>query len=159
MKTAIGHIIVTIAAACSSACCHAQDTTLRLSNSYDPNSHKLIPDKVFEIGIPALLLFVMMNTILAVLKIRTDSRLKQQMIERGVSEETLIAIFRQGDTIAKLQPLKYALYGASLALSFIAIHLLKNVLLGQPGYLAVGIILLATSAASYAYYLVLRRKG
>lgn len=125
---------------------------------YDPNEHKLIPDKVFEIGVPALLLFLLLNAIIAILKGRADVRLKQQMIERGVSEETLIAIFRESNAIAKLQPLKYALYAFSLALSFAAIHLFRTYLSGQSGYLAVGIILFFTSAASYAYYLLLQRR-
>ena len=141
----------------SSFCCRAQDAAHNII-PYDPQEHKVIPDKVFEIGIPALLLLVLLNTIITILKNRADSRLKLQMIERGVSEETLITIFRESNAIATLQPLKYALYGFSLALSLITIHVFRSYFIGQPGYLAAGIILLFTSVASYIYYLVLRRK-
>lgn len=131
---------------------------MRNSLAYDPQEHKVIPDKVFEIGIPALLLLVLLNTIITILKNRADGRLKHQMIERGVSEGTLVTIFRENNAIATLQPLKYALYGFSLALSLITIHVFSSYFIGQPGYLAAGIILLFTSVASYIYYMVLRRK-
>lgn len=136
--------------------CPAQDT-LRARLSYDPEAHKIIPDKVFEIGIPALLLLLLLNTIVAILKNRSDAQLKQQLIERGASDETLIAIFSESSALARLQPLKYALHGGALALAFITIHLFGRFMIGS-GYLAVGTVLLFASAASGVYYLILRRR-
>lgn len=134
----------------------AQDT-LRRTLPYDPHEGKLIPDKAFEIGIPALLLFLLLNTIVTVLNNRSDARLKQQMIERGVSDDALTGIFNTGFTMQKLQPLKYAIYSLALALSFGLIHLLRDYLAGQDGYLAVSIVMFFTSAAAFAYHLILQR--
>ena len=54
---------------------NAQDTIIHNTLPYDPHLHKLIPDKVFEFGIPMLFLFLLLNTIVTVLKTGLTSSL------------------------------------------------------------------------------------
>lgn len=137
---------------------NAQDTIVNNNLNYDPHLHKLIPDKVYEFGIPILFLYLLLNTIVNILKNRADQQLKIKMLEKGVSENTLTQIFKESNSILKLQPLKYFLLCFSLGISLVIIHFCKDYLTNQSGYFAIGIILLFTSAAFLIYYRILQNK-
>ncbi|MEP7371837.1 MAG: hypothetical protein ABI675_00525 [Chitinophagaceae bacterium] len=126
---------------------------------YDPDKLKIIPDKVFEIGLPLLFIFLLLNTIVTVLKNRAEQQLKLKMIEKGVSEETLIKIFQESNAIARLQPLKWFLFSLAAGISLLIIHFSRDYLVNQSGYLAIGIFLLFISAAFLIYYTILSRKA
>lgn len=136
----------------------SQDTIVHNNLSYDPEKLKLIPDKVFEFGIPMLFIVLLMNAIITILKNKADHQLKLKMLDKGISEETIKEVFKQSSAISVLQPLKYLLITASLGGSFIVIHFLKNFLVNQSGYFALGIILISTSIALFIYYRVLKSK-
>lgn len=138
--------------------CFGQDTVENHTLNYDPDKLKIIPDKVFEFGIPLLLIFLLLNTLVSILKSRAEQQLKLKMIEKGVSDETLIKIFKESNAIAKLQPLKWFLFSIASAIALVAIHFSRNYLVNQSGYLAVGIFLLFLSAAFLIYYSILTRK-
>jgi hypothetical protein len=138
--------------------CKAQDSVIHTTLEYDPHKLKLIPDKVFEFGIPMLFLFLLLNTIVSILKNRADQQLKLKMVDKGIADETLIQIFKESNAVSKLQPLKYFLVCASLGISFIVIHFCKDYLVNQSGYFALGIILLFTSIAFLIYYRILQNK-
>lgn len=136
----------------------AQDTIIHRTLDYDPDKMKLIPDKVFEFGIPLLFLFLLLNTMVSLQKNRADQQLKLKMVDKGIAEETLIQIFKESNAVLKLQPLKFALLCSSLGISFIVIHFCKNYLVNQSGYFALGIILLFTSLAFLIYYRILQKR-
>lgn len=140
------------------AICNAQDTVVHNTLTYDPDKLKLIPDKVFEFGIPMLFFILLLNTIVTVLKNRADQQLKLKMVEKGIADETLIQIFKESNAVLKLQPLKYFLICSSLGISFIIIHFCKDFLVNQSGYFALGIILILTSIAFFIYYNILQKK-
>ena len=125
---------------------------------YDPDKLKIIPDKVFEIGLPFIFIFLLLNAIVTVLKNRAEQQLKLKMIEKGVSEETLVQIFKESNAIGRLQPLKWFLFSLAAGLSLFVIHFSRNWLVNQSGYLAIGIFLLFTSAAFFIYYNILSKK-
>ena len=125
---------------------------------YDPDKYKVIPDKVVEIGIPFLIIFLLLNTIVNILKNRAEHQLKVKMIEKGISETSLIAIFKESNAIAKLQPLKWFLFSLAMSISLLIIHFNKNYLINQSGYLAIGIILFFNSVAFLIYYYILAKK-
>ena len=149
---------LSVALIMATAICGAQDTIEHHTLTYDPDKLKLIPDKVFEFGIPVLFLFLLLNTIVTILKNRADQQLKLKMVEKGIADETLIQIFKESNAILKLQPLKYFLFCSSLGISFIIIHFCKDYLINQSGYFAIGIILLFTSIAFFIYYRILQTK-
>jgi hypothetical protein len=143
------------------AICKAQDTAVNNAPVYGPNAHQSIQDKLFEFGVPMLFLILLLNIVASVLKNRADHQLKLKMLEKGVSEETLIKIFKESDTVSKLQPLKYFLICVSLGIAFLIIHFTdeqKDYALNQAGYFALGVILLLTSCAFYLYYRILQKK-
>jgi hypothetical protein len=142
----------------SNLICFAQDKVGTHTLNYDPESLKIIPDKYLEIGIPLLAIFFLLNAVIVVLKNRAEQRLKLKMIEKGVSEDALIKIFKESNAIAKLQPLKWFLLIFSIALAFLCIHFTRDFLINQSGYLAVGIFLLFISAAFIIYYNILSKK-
>ena len=139
------------------AFCFAQDTT-RTTLNYDPERLKIIPDKVFEFGVPLFFIFLLLNTIVTILKNRAEHQLKLKIIEKDVPEETLIKIFKESNAIAKLQPLKWFLFTFAIAIALFVIHLCRNFLIDQSGYLAVGIFLLFISTAFFIYYNILSKK-
>jgi hypothetical protein len=115
------------------AFCFAQDTT-RTTLNYDPERLKIIPDKVFEFGVPLFFIFLLLNTIVTILKNRAEHQLKLKIIEKDVPEETLIKIFKESNAIAKLQPLKWFLFTFA-----IAIALFSNSSLQEISYRSIGI--------------------
>jgi len=133
----------------------AQDSLTTNSNQ----SYQLIPDKVTEIAIPLVAAFLFLTIIAGVFKNRADHQLKLRMLEKGVSEESLVKIFKESNVLVKLQPLKWFLFSLALALSFISIHLLRDSLHNGSGYLPLGIILLFFSLASFIYYRIISKSN
>jgi hypothetical protein len=123
----------------------------------DPEMNKIIPDKFFEFGIPLLIIFIIINAVVTIIKNKSENQLKLKMVEKGVSEDTLIQIFKDSNRLAKLQPLKWFLFTLALAISLIFIHFLKSALTNSSGYLAVGIILILFSIASLIFYRILSK--
>ena len=150
--------LITATAFMSSLICFGQDTTESNVLNYDPEKLKIIPDKVFEFGIPLLFIFLLLNTVVSILKNRAEHQLKLKLIEKDVSEETLVKIFKESNAIAKLQPLKWFLFTLSLALALLIIHFMQGFLVNQSGYLAMGIFLLFISAAFLIYYNILSKR-
>lgn len=155
MKT---NIMLTMLSALTAGIARAQDMVTHTALSYDPDQYKIIPDKVFEIGVPLLVVLIIVQMIGSMLKTRAEHRLKHQMISKGISEETLVKIFAAGNAVSALQPLKWSMLAFALALSLIIIHFSRAALTDQSGYLAVGIILLCLSAAFGIYYYALSKK-
>ncbi|HET9056951.1 MAG TPA: hypothetical protein VFN30_08910 [Chitinophagaceae bacterium] len=135
----------------------AQDTLTNGQAGLSGRSGQIIPDKIVEIAIPLLAAFLILNFIANVVKKMADNKLKSQMIEKGISEETLVKFFKESNQLLKLQPLKWFLFSFALALSFITIYLLKDSFRDDSGYLPLGIILLFFSAASIIYYRLLSK--
>lgn len=119
----------------------------------------IIPDKFWEMLVPVVLIFVLLNIIVTILKNVADNRLKQKLIDKGISDDNLVQIFKENNKLSKLRPLKYFLFSLALALSFLTIYLLEDYLDNQSGYLAVSIILFFTSIAFFIYYKKLNNKS
>lgn len=136
----------------------AQDIRETHTLNYDPDKLKIIPDKVFEIGLPLLFIFMLLNTIVSVLKNRAEHQLKLKMVDKGVSDEALTKIFKESNTIAKLQPLKWFLFSLAISISLFIIHFTRNYLVNQSGYFAVGMFLLFISVSFFIYYNILQKK-
>jgi hypothetical protein len=129
-----------------------------LTNDYDPDKHKIIPDKVFEIGLPLLFLFLIANTLVAILKNRAESKLKEKAIDKGISEATLIALFAEDKKLNRMVYVKWFLILAALGVSLIIIQLIGNYLKTNTGYLAIGIVTIFQSIAFIIYYQVIKNR-
>jgi len=139
--------------------CFPQDTIKRvLPPGYDPHYDKIIPDKVFEIGLPLLVLFLISNAVVNIFKIRAENRLKEKAMDKEISEPTLIALFASDKSLIKYSYLKYFLILAALGISFLIIQLLANNYALKSGYFAVGIMALCMSFAFLIYYNIIRNK-
>ena len=126
---------------------------------YEPQFEKIIPDKLIEIGLPALFLYGLASLLVSILKNRAENQLKLKMIDKGVSEETLLALFRDNQVVNKLQPLKWALFIFAFGFAFLVIHLNAAYLKGQSGFMALAIILISVATAFFIYYRILSRKA
>jgi hypothetical protein len=153
----IKKLLITTVAVFISLISGAQDSVEYHTLNYDPERLKIIPDKVFEFGIPLLLIFLLLNTIVTILKNKAESNLKLKIIEKGVSEDALIKIFKESNAISKLQPLKWFLFSFAVGISLFIIHLCKSYLRNQSGYLATSIILTLISIAFLIYYQLLNK--
>ena len=126
--------------------------------NYDPDKAKVIPDKVIEFGIPLLIILLVLNTLVTIMKNRADHQLKLRMIEKGVSEETLVRVFSETKMFTRLQPIKWFLFCFATSVSFAVIHLFREWLKGQPGFMAVAILLFFNAIAFLVYYRILNKK-
>jgi hypothetical protein len=137
----------------------SQDTVRRvLQPEYDPHYNKIIPDKILEIGLPLLVLFLLSNMVVNIFKIRAENRLKEKALDRQLSESALISLFSEDNTLAKYTYVKYFLILAALGVSFITIHLLASHNALYVGYMAVGMIAINISVAFLIYFFIIRKK-
>lgn len=157
LKIMIRKILLSIVPLLLVSITNAQDKLETHNLDYDPDKLKIIPDKIFEMGVPLLFLFFVIQALLAFAKMRAENQLKQKMIEKGISEETLIEIFRESNAIARLQPLKWCLFATATGLALMIIHFSRDYLVNSSGYVAVSIILLLNAAAFAIYYYILQR--
>jgi len=132
--------------------CIAQDSLQHSGTNDIPEEQKIVPDKLLEIGLPLLFLFLFLNIVVSVIKQRAENQLKHRMIERGVSEETLVRIFDDSNHLKRMQPLKWCLFSFASALGLLTIHFSRNYLLNQSGFAVIGIFLLFLSTAFFIYY-------
>lgn len=143
---------------------NAQDSidnrTREISQEFYEESlrHKIIPDKVFEVGTVFLMVFLVANTIVTLFKVYTERRLKEKALDKGISEGTMRELFRQDKNMVKNNSLKWFLVLASLGLSFIYIHLLDQYIKMSSGFLAMGITSLLVSVAFFIYYRIIRKQ-
>ncbi len=68
-----------------------------------------IPDKVFEMGVPLVFIIMFFYTITAVLRIITENKTRQRLIDKGVSDEALKQMLVNGSTRMKTETRKWAL--------------------------------------------------
>ncbi|HYE53884.1 MAG TPA: hypothetical protein VD996_03545, partial [Chitinophagaceae bacterium] len=92
----------------------------------DRDQHKPIPDKVFEFGIPFLLILLVLNTITTIFKIKAEVQLKEKALEKGISEATLVELFKEDKQMARNAYLKWFLVLAAIGIALIYIHLLHQ---------------------------------
>jgi hypothetical protein len=130
----------------------AQDPVL------DPDRNKIIPDKVFELGIPLLLIILIINGVIAIFKIKTEARLKEKALDKGISEPTLIELFRDDKVMMRNNYLKWFLVLAALGIALIYVYMLDQYVRMSSGYLALGIIALFISIALFIYYRITRKQ-
>jgi hypothetical protein len=120
---------------------------------------KAIPDKVFEFGIPVLLIFLVINALVTIFRIRAEAKLKEKAIDKGISEPTLVELFREDKNIIKYGYLKWFLLTAAIGISLLYIHFLDQFVKMSSGYLSLGVISLFVSIALFIYYRIIRKKG
>ena len=144
---------------------NAQDTLVYMNETSKqpyyqivPRENKAIPDKVFEFGIPVLLIFLVINALVTIFRIRAEAKLKEKAIDKGISEPTLVELFREDKNMIKYGYLKWFLVMAAIGISLVYIHMLNEYVKMSSGYLSLGIISLLVSIAIYIYYRIIRRK-
>ena len=108
--------------------------------------------KLFEIMIPSALLLIFFIVVLAIYRIQASKQIKLKLIERGISEENLVQLFKasSGDTI--FGALKWALVLSGVGVGLAA---------AQPfgfGALSFGIITICAGIGFFIYYLVMRKR-
>ena len=143
----------------------AQDTLVYMNDSTKqsyyrivPHENKPIPDKVFEFGIPVLLILLVFNSMTAIFRIRSESRLKEKAIDKGISEPTLVTLFSEDRSMLKYSYLKWFLVLAAIGISLMYIHFLAQFGKMSSGYLSLGVISLLVSVAFLIYYRIIRKK-
>jgi hypothetical protein len=158
MKSLSTKVALIITGLLSSLFSIAQDVNHTLPPGYDPDHNKIIPDKVFEIGLPLLVLFMIANTISSIFKTRAENKLKEKALTGQLSEPTLVALFAEDKHLHKYVYLKWFLVLAAIGLSLVLIYFLFQLTGVRSGYLALGIISLFMSIAFLIYYRIIQNK-
>ena len=129
------------------------------AQSLDPNQSKIFPDKLTEMLIPLLFLFLLLNMLVSVLKNRAEARLKEKMVDKGISEEALVKMFGDANAMHRLQPVKWFLFAIANGLALVLLHFMRDWLAGQSGYFAMGLVLSFNAAAFFIYYRRISKKA
>jgi hypothetical protein len=122
---------------------------------YDPEKNKIIPDKVFEIGLPLLALMLLVNLFFTLFKTRMENRLKEKALDKNLSEAALIALFSESSSIGKSVYLKWFIILLSIGLSFFAIHFISQWTNMRSPYIAGGILCVFLSIGFLIYHRML----
>ena len=156
MTKKLPFIICTLAGFLIASFVQAQDSLRTII--LDPGRPKAIPDKVFEFGIPLLLVFLVLNTITTIFKIKAEVTLKEKALDKGISETTLLELFREDKQMLKNIYLKWFLVLAAVGISLMYVHFLDQFVQISSGYLSLGIISLLVSIAFLIYYRIIRKQ-
>ena len=136
----------------------SQDVNRTLAPGYDPHYDKILPDKIFEIGLPLVVLFIIANSISNIFKIRAENKLKEKALDRQLSEQTLVSLFSEDKKLFQSVFLKWFFILGAIGLSLIFIYFLFTITGIRSGYLALGIITTFMAFAFLAYYKSIQRK-
>ena len=136
----------------------AQDTAVTRIINWDPDANKIVPDKVYEIGLPLVFLFVLLNAVVSIFKIKAEQQLKREAINKGFSEQAIVEMFRTDQLLNRYAFLKWFLLLFSFGISLIIIHILAYTAFIRSGYLALGIIMVFLSAAFFIYFRIIKDK-
>ena len=117
------------------------------------NQDGISTEKLFEIMIPSALLLIFFIVALAITRINANKQLKIKMIDRGISEETLIAVFNGSRTDSLFSALKWALVLAGIGFGLAVSQIVAF------GMLTFGIISFSAGMGFFLYYLILKRKA
>jgi hypothetical protein len=116
------------------------------------NNSGISTTKLFMIMIPSTLLLIFFIVILAIYRLQANKQLKIKMIERGISEENLVQLFKTSTNETVFGALKWALVlvglGAGLAVS-------------QSfgfGALSFGIVTIFAGIGFFIYYLIMKKR-
>lgn len=123
-----------------------------------PDPLTIFPDKVTEMLVPLLFLFLLLNMLVTVLKNRAEMRLKEKMVDKGVSEEALITLFDKAHTVQHIQSLRWFLFAGANGLALVLLHFGRPWLAGQSGYLGAGMVLLFNAGAFFIHYRLMSKK-
>jgi hypothetical protein len=108
--------------------------------------------KLFMIIIPSALMLIFFIVMLAIYRIQASKQLKIKMIERGISEETLVQLFKTSTNETVFGALKWALVlvglGAGLAVSQSF----------DFGALSFGIVTIFAGLGFFIYYLIMKKR-
>ena len=109
--------------------------------------------KVFEIVIPSGLLLILFFVVMTIMQIQANKQLKMKMIEKGISEETLIKLFSVSGKESAQSALKWAilLTGVGLGLAGAQSY--------EFGALSLGIVTMFAGISFFIYFLIVRKKG
>ena len=109
--------------------------------------------KLFSIMVPSGVLLVFFFVLMTIMQIQANKQLKIKMIEKGISEETLIKLFSTSGKESAQSALKWALVLGGIGFG----------LAGSQSYefgaLSFGIVAMSAGLSFFIYYLIVRRKG
>jgi hypothetical protein len=109
--------------------------------------------KLFEIIVPSGILVIFFFVLMTIMQIQANKQLKIKMIEKGISEETLIKLFSVSGKESAHGALKWALLLGGVGFG----------LAGSQSYefgaLSLGIVTMSAGLSFFIYYLIVRKKG
>lgn len=117
----------------------------------------ILSDKIIEFAVPLYLIALVLQTLVTVLKIRSNQGLRDKLLENG-KNEALNKSFDEASRITKLEPLKWVFLTLALALSFFAIDLFsKSNSISE--LMSLTIVFVFISGSFAGYYYILNRKN
>jgi hypothetical protein len=161
MTNKLRYLLCTLVLVTGSFVLQAQDTLNTSGNRItylEREREQIIPDRVFEMGIPFLLILLVLNTITTIFKIKAETQLKEKALEKGISEATLIELFKEDKQMARNAYLKWFLVLAAIGVALIYIHMLHQYVRMSSGYMSLGMVALFISVAFLIYYRIIRRQ-
>jgi hypothetical protein len=110
---------------------------LALAQEQNPAYQHDIPDKVFELAIPLMIIILLFYTIISVFRIVTDNRTRQRLIDKGVSDEALKQMLLNGNKRLTLEALKWGLILGFTGIALLICHFIPF------GYLTFAVLFIA----------------
>jgi hypothetical protein len=109
--------------------------------------------KLFSIMVPSGVLLVFFFVLMTIMQIQANKQLKIKMIEKGISEETLIKLFSVSGKESAQGALKWALLLGGVGVGLAGSQAYEF------GALSLGIVAMSAGLSFFIYYLIVRKKG
>lgn len=114
------------------------------AQAQDPAYQHAVPDKAFEIAIPVLLILAILNALVSIFRIKAENKVRQQLIDKGVSDDNLKQMLLNGNQRIRLETLKWGLMiGCTGVGLFICQFLTFGFITFSILFISIGIALLA----------------
>lgn len=122
----------------------------------EPASSKpwILSDKVIEFFVPVFLIVMVLQTLVSILKIRSNHKLRQQVLDKEISDEHIRRMINDANRLSRVEPLKWVFLTGGLAIAFVSIAMLS------PGsdLISIAILFALMSVSFLGYYFVLKKK-
>jgi hypothetical protein len=127
-------------------------TTLAYSQETNPAYQRRVPDRVFEMGIPLLVILAFLYVIVLIFRIMSDNKMKARLIEKGISEDTIKLLVENGRRKLSLEAFKWG-----LIIGFCGIGLFINQYIVF-GFTSFAVLFMCNAAALITFYFTTKDK-
>lgn len=121
---------------------------ISLAQPQDPAYQHTVPDKAFELSIPVLLILAFLHTVVSIFRIKAENKVRQQLIDKGISDDALKQMLLNGNERIRMGSLKWGLIIGCAGLGLFVCQFLTF------GFITFSVLFISIAAGMIAFYIL-----